>query len=65
MFFNIMDFLKTLFFLSWTSVCIQNLEATIWAIKCDGEVIISLPSLDKWANEVGQLSFGALSMMYD
>jgi hypothetical protein len=63
MFFVIMDFLKTLFFLSWTPICIQVLEAVIRVIKCKCEVIINLPSQNKWANGVNQSNLGTISTM--
>ncbi len=64
MFFATMDFLKTSFFIV-DPICIQVLEAIIQAIRCEGEVIISLPSLNRWVNGANQSNLKAISTMYD
>jgi hypothetical protein len=65
MFFAIMDFLNTLFLLSWTLVYIQLLEAILQVIMCKDEIIISFPSLNKWTNGAGQSNLGKIFMMYN
>jgi hypothetical protein len=52
MFFVIMDFLKTSFFYIMDPICIHVLEVALQGIKCEGEIIINLPSSNKWANEI-------------
>jgi hypothetical protein len=56
---------ENIVFLLWTPICIQVLEVTFWAIKCEGEVIINLPSWTNGQNKVNQSILGAISTMYD
>ncbi len=39
-----------------------NSKTTFWAFKYESEVVINFPSLDKWANIMGQSSLGTISM---
>jgi hypothetical protein len=55
MFFGIMAFLKILFLIVDT-ICIQVLEAVLWTIRCEVEVIINLPpQINKQMKQVNQV----------
>jgi len=51
MFFDIMAFMKISFFIMNT-ICIQILEEVLKVIGCEGEVVVSLPPLDGWTNNM-------------
>ncbi len=52
-------------FWSWALVCVQVLEVTLWAFKCEGEVVINFPPLDGWANKMSQSNFGVIFMVHN
>ncbi len=51
MFFDIMAFMK-ISFLIMNPICIQILEEVFKVIGCEGEVVVSLPPLDGWTNNM-------------
>jgi hypothetical protein len=68
-------FFLMIFLVSWSSwryhfrslalVCIQVLEATLWAFKWEGEVVISFPPPNEWANIRSQSSFGVVFTVHN
>jgi hypothetical protein len=46
-------------------ICIQVLETTLWTYKCESEIFIIFPPLDRWVNKTCQSSIGTIFIVHN